>query len=358
MTSRSSIGSANVVMQFDLSRDINAAARDVQAAINASAAFLPSNLPSLPRYRKINPADAPILIMAVTSDVVPKPQLYDIASSIFAQKLAQVPGVGQVNVGGSSLPAVRVEVNPQPLSKYNVGLDQIGMFLQQTNANRPKGSVDNAQTTTPIYSTDQLFAAKDYKDLIVVYRNNAPVRLSDLGTVSDGTEDVRNTGLARGKPAIMLFINRQPNANIVATVARIKALLPQFRAALPPAVDLVIESDRTNTIIASVNGAGRNMMISIGLVIVVVFLFLRNGWATFIPGVSVPISLIATFGAMYLIGYNLDNLSLMALTIATGFVVDDAIVVIENISRHIEGGMKPMEAAQRGAEEIGFTVLS
>jgi multidrug efflux pump len=358
MTSRSSIGSANVVMQFDLSRDINAAARDVQAAINASAAFLPSNLPSLPRYRKINPADAPILIMAVSSDVVPKPQLYDIASSIFAQKLAQVPGVGQVNVGGSSLPAVRVEVNPQPVSKYNVGLDQIGMFLQQTNANRPKGSVDNTQTTTPIYSTDQLFAAKDYKDLIVVYRNGAPVRLSDLGSVSEGTEDVRNTGLARGKPAVMLFINRQPNANIVATVARIKALLPQFRAALPPAVDLVIESDRTNTIIASVNGAGRNMLISIGLVIVVVFLFLRNGWATFIPSVSVPISLIATFGAMYLIGYNLDNLSLMALTIATGFVVDDAIVVIENISRHIEGGMKPMEAAQRGAEEIGFTVLS
>jgi multidrug efflux pump len=358
MTSRSSVGSATVTLQFDLSRDINSAARDVQAAINASAAFLPANLPSLPSYRKINPSDAPILIMSMTSEVVPRPQLYDMASSIFAQKLAQVQGVGQVNVGGSSLPAVRVEVNPQPLSKYNVGLDQIGTFLQQANANRPKGSLDDSSRTLPIYASDQLFEAKDYKDLVVVYRNRAPVRLSDLGRVVEGTEDVRNMGLANGKPAVMIRISRQPNANILATVERVKALLPQFRATLPPTVSLQIDNDRTNTISASVDDAERNMMISICLVIVVVFLFLRNGWATFIPSVSVPVSLIATFGAMYLLGYTLDNLSLMALTVATGFVVDDAIVVIENITRHIENGMPPMRAALRGAEEIGFTVLS
>jgi multidrug efflux pump len=358
MTSRSSVGSVNVVLQFDLSRDINAAARDVEAAINASAANLPSNLPSLPKYRRINPADAPILIMSMTSDVVPRPQLYDIASSLFAQKLAQVQGVGQVSVGGSSLPAVRVEVNPQPLAKYNVGLDQIGTVLQGANANRPKGSLDNAEKTLPVYASDQLFEAKDYKDLVVVYRNGAPVRLSDIGRVVDGTEDVRNMGLANGKPAVTIMVSRQPAANILATVERVKNLLPQFRASLPPGVSLQIDNDRTNTISASVHDAERNMLISIGLVILVVFLFLRSGWATFIPSVSVPVSLIATFGVMYLIGYSLDNLSLMALTVATGFVVDDAIVVIENITRHIEDGMKPMEAAQRGAREIGFTVVS
>jgi multidrug efflux pump len=358
MTSRSTVGSASVILQFDLSRDINSAARDVQAAINAAAGFLPTNLPQLPKYRKINPADQPILLMSLESDVVPRPQLYDIASSVFAQKLAQVNGVGQVTVGGSSLPAVRVEVNPQPLSKYNVGLDQIGTFLQQANANRPKGSLENAQMTLPIYATDQLFAAKDYKDLVVVYRNGAPVRLSDLGRVIDANEDVRNLGIANGIPMVLIQVSRQPNANIIDTVARIKKLIPQFQAQLPPTVRFSLDSDRTLTTKASVGDAQRNMIISIGLVILVVFIFLRNGWATFIPSISVPVSLIATFGAMYLIGYNLDNLSLMALTIATGFVVDDAIVVIENITRHIEGGMKPMEAALRGAEEIGFTVLS
>jgi multidrug efflux pump len=358
MTSRSQVGSAFVVLQFDLSRDINAAARDIQAAINASTAFLPANLPQLPRYRKINPADAPIVILSMTSTVVPRPELYDIASSIFAQKLSQVDGVGQVNVGGSSLPAVRVEVNPQPLSNYNVGLDQIGTFLQQANSNRPKGSLDNREMTLPIYASDQLFTAKDYKDLVVVYRNSAPVRLSDLGRVIDGNEDVRNMGLARGEPAVMIQVSRQPNANIIATVDRIKALLPQFRASLPPTVTLQIDNDRTTTISASVDDAERNMLISISLVILVVFVFLRNGWATFIPSISVPVSLIATFGAMYLLNYNLDNLSLMALTIATGFVVDDAIVVIENITRHIENGMQPMQAALHGAKEIGFTVLS
>jgi len=358
MTSRSSVGSAQVILQFDLNRDINAAAREVQAAINSSAGFLPANLPSLPKYRKINPADQPILLMTLESDVVPRPQLYDIASSVFAQKLSQVNGVGQVQVGGSSLPAVRVEVNPQPLSRYNVGLDQIGTFLQSANANRPKGSLANGQMQLPVYATDQLFLAKDYKDLVVVYRNGAPVRLSDLGRVIDANEDVRNLGLVNGKPMVQIQINRQPNANVVETVARIKALMPQFQAQLPPTVRFTVAQDRTITTRDSIHDAQRNMVISIGLVILVVFIFLRSGWSTFIPSVSVPVSIIATFGAMYLIGYTLDNLSLMALTIATGFVVDDAIVVIENITRHLEGGMKPMQAALKGAEEIGFTVLS
>jgi len=358
MTSRSSVGSAMITLQFDLSRDINGAAREVQAAINSSAGFLPANLPSLPRYRKINPADQPILLMTLESDVVPRPQLYDIASSVFAQKLAQVKGVGQVSVGGSSLPAVRVEVNPQPLSRYNVGLDQIGTFLQSANANKPKGSLANAQQEIPVYASDQLFLASEYKDLVVVYRNGAPVRLSDLGRVIDANEDVRNFGMVNGNPMVQIQINRQPNANIVDTVARIKALMPQFNAQLPPTVRFRIASDRTITTRDSLRDAQRNVIVSIGLVVLVVFIFLRSGWSTFIPSVSVPVSIVATFGAMYLIGYTLDNLSLMALTIATGFVVDDAIVVIENITRHLESGMKPMQAALKGAEEIGFTVLS
>jgi len=358
MTSNSSVGSAQVTLQFDLSRDINAAAREVQAAINASAGSLPANLPSLPRYRKINPADQPILLMTLESDVVPRAQLYDIASSIFAQKLSQVPGVGQVQVGGSSLPAVRVEVNPQPLSFYNVGLDQIGSFLQRANANAPKGTFADENAQTPVYTSDQLFTAKEYKDLVVVYRKGAPVRLSDLGRVVDGNEDVRNLGIVNGSPMVQIQISRQPNANIVETVERIKALMPQLTAQLPPTVRFKIASDRTITTRDSMADAERNMVISIGLVIFVVFIFLRNGWSTFIPSVSVPVSIVGTFGAMYLMGYTLDNLSLMALTIATGFVVDDAIVVIENITRHLEAGMKPMAAALKGAEEIGFTVLS
>jgi len=358
MTSRSSVGSASITLQFDLGREINGAAREVQAAINSAAGFLPANLPSLPRYRKINPADQPILLMTLESDVVPRPQLYDIASSVFAQKLAQVEGVGQVNVGGSSLPAVRVEVNPQPLSRYNVGLDQIGTFLQGANANKPKGALANSELEVPIYASDQLFKAKDYKDLVVVYRNGAPVRLSDLGRVVDANEDVRNFGVVNGNPMVQIQISRQPNANIVDTVARIKALMPQFQAQLPPTVRFKIASDRTITTRDSLRDAQFNVIVSVGLVILVVFLFLRSFWSTVIPSISVPVSIIATFGAMYLLGYTLDNLSLMALTIATGFVVDDAIVVIENITRHIEGGMKPMQASLKGAEEIGFTVLS
>src|SRR6202161_2677700 len=358
MTSRSSVGAAQVTLQFDLSRDINAAARDVQAAINAAAGFLPSNLPTNPSYKKQNPADQPILILALTSNVVPRSQLYDTASSVFAQKLAQIQGVGQVQVSGSSLPAVRVEVNPQPLSRYNVGLDQIGTFLQSANANKPKGSLANAQQDVPLYASDQLFLAKEYKDLVVVYRNGAPVRLSDLGRVIDANEDVRNFGMVNGNPMVQIQINRQPNANIVDTVARIKALMPQFNAQLPPTVRFRIASDRTTTTRDSLRDAQRNVIVSIGLVVLVVFVFLRSGWSTFIPSVSVPVSIVATFGAMYLIGYTLDNLSLMALTIATGFVVDDAIVVIENITRHIESGMEPMQAALKGAAAIGFPVVS
>jgi multidrug efflux pump len=358
MTSRSSVGSAMITLQFDLSRDINGAAREVQAAINSAAGFLPANLPSLPRYRKINPADQPILLMTLESDVVPRPQLYDIASSVFAQKLAQVKGVGQVQVGGSSLPAVRVEVNPQPLSRYNVGLDQVGSFLQSANANKPKGALANSEQEIPVYASDQLFTAKDYKDLVVVYRRGAPVRLSDLGRVIDANEDVRNLGLVNGNPMVQIQISRQPNANIIETVARIKALMPQFEAQLPPTVRFKIASDRTITTRESMRDAQRNVVISISLVVLVVFLFLRSGRSTFIPAISVPASIIATFGAMYVMGYTMDNLSMMALTIATGFVVDDAIVVIENITRHLERGLKPMQAALKGAQEIGFTVLS
>ena len=256
------------------------------------------------------------------------------------------------------VPAVRVEVNPQPLSDYNVGLDQVGTFLQSANANRPKGALANSEVQIPIYASDQLFLAKDYKDLVVVYRKGAPVRLSDLGRVIDANEDVRNYGIVNGSPMVQIQINRQPGANIVDTVARIKALMPRFEAQLPPTVRFKIAFDRTTTTAASLHDAQRNVIVAIGLVILVVFVFLRSVWSTFIPSVAVPISIIATFGAMYLLGYTLDNLSLMALTIATGFVVDDAIVVIENIMRHLESGMKPMAAALKGAEEIGFTVLS
>ncbi len=362
MTSSSSVGSANVTLQFDLNRDINAAGRDVQAAINAAAGNLPANLPTNPQYRKINPADSPIIILSMTSTIVPRATLYDIASSVFAQKLSQVNGVGQGQRWRQLAPGrADQEVNPQPVSQYNVGLDEIGTFLSGgANANKPQGELLEryGKVALPLSATDQLFEAKEYKDLIAVYRNNAPVRLSDLGRVIDSTEDVRNMGLSNGRPAITIQIKRQPNANIIETVDRIKALLPQFRASLPANVDLNIDTDRTLTIRSSVRDAQTNMVISIVLVIFVVFVFLRNWWATFIPSIVVPVSLIGTFGAMYLLGYTLDNLSLMALAIATGFVVDDAIVVIENITRHIENGMPPMRAALTGAEEIGFTVLS
>ncbi len=358
MTSTSYLGSTGITLQFDLSRDINAAARDVEAAINAARANLPPNLPNNPTYRKVNPAEAPILILTLTSDIFDQAHMYDIASSILQQKLSQVSGVGQVFVGGSSLPAVRVELNPTVVNKYGIGMDQIGAFLAAANANRPKGELANGSTAMQLATTDQLLKAEQYMPLVVAYQNGSPVRLSDLGEVQNGVENLRNAGLANGKPSVLIVIFRQPGANIIDTVDRVSALMPQFQASIPPAIHLAVAMDRTTTIRASVRDVEWTLMVSIGLVVLVVFLFLRTAWATFIPGVAVPLSLIGTFAAMYLLGYSLDNLSLMALTISTGFVVDDAIVVIENITRYLEKGLGPFEAAMRGSAEIGFTVLS
>ncbi len=358
MTSTSYLGSTTVVLQFDLGRNIDAAARDVQAAINAARGQLPTNLPNNPSYRKVNPADAPILILALTSATVDTGRLYDAASSILQQKLAQVEGVGQVVVGGSALPGVRVELNPTVLNKYGIGLDEVRAALSAANANRPKGELADRASAWEISTTDQLLKAEEYRPLLVAYRNGAPVRVSDVAEVADSVEDVRTAGLANGKPAVLLIIFRQPGANIIATVDRVRALLPQLRASILGAVDLSVVLDRTTTIRASIRDVEIALLISIALVILVVFVFLRNAWATAIPGVVVPLSLIGTFGVMYLMGYSIDNLSLMALTISTGFVVDDAIVVIENITRHLEHGLRPLAAALRGAREVGFTVLS
>ncbi|HEY7163355.1 MAG TPA: multidrug efflux RND transporter permease subunit [Candidatus Binatia bacterium] len=358
MTSSSSLGSTSIVLQFDLNRNIDAAARDVQAAINAARGQLPTNLPSNPTYRKVNPADAPILILALTSDLLDKPQIYDIASSVLQQKLSQIDGVGQVNVGGGALPAVRVDVNPTVLNHYGLGLEDLRPVLNAANANRPKGNLADQNRTWSVGVTDQLFKAEQYRPLLITYRNGAPVRLQDVATVTDSVEDIRTGGLADGKPAVLVIVFRQPGANIIDTVDRVLELLPSFRASFPPTVKLSVVSNATTTIRASVRDIQITLMISIALVIMVVFVFLRNVRSTLIPSVAVPISLIGTFGGMYLFGYSLDNLSLMALTIATGFVVDDAIVVIENITRHLEQGVRPFEAALLGAREIGFTVIS
>ena len=358
MTSSSSLGSTRIILQFDLNRNIDGAARDVQAAINGARSLLPSGLPSNPTYRKVNPADAPIMILVMTSDTMTRGQLYDAAATILAQKLSQVKGVGQVNVGGSSLPAVRAELNPALLNRYGISAEQVRLTIFATNANRPKGSVEAGDKHWQIYANDQAKKAADYIPLIVSYKNGAAVRLSDLGDVVDSVQDVRNAGFFNGKPSVLLIISKQPGANVIETVDRIKDLMPQLRASIPAAIDLQVATDRTPTIRASLKEVERTLMISIFLVIMVVFLFLRNGRSTLIPGIAVPVSLIGTFGVMYLAGYTLDNLSLMALTVATGFVVDDAIVVLENISRHIEAGMKPFQAALTGAREVGFTVLS
>jgi multidrug efflux pump len=358
MTSSSSLGNTSVVLQFDLSRDIDAAARDVQAAINAAAGQLPANLPTRPRYRKVNPADAPVMILSLTSDTYEKARMYDAASSILQQKLSQVEGVGQVNVGGGALPAVRVEVNPTALNSLGLGLADVRTALAAANANRPKGQVSNETRSWSLSTTDQLHSAREYQPLIVAYRNGAPVRLDSVASVVDSVEDVRTGGLANGKPAVSLIIFRQPGANIIETVDRVRALLPQLQASIPAGMDLKLVLDRTTTIRASVHDVEVTLCVSIGLVVLVVFAFLRNLRATLIPSVAVPVSLIGTFGVMYLLGYSINNLSLMALTIATGFVVDDAIVVIENITRHLDDGMSPREATRRGAREIGFTVVS
>jgi hydrophobe/amphiphile efflux-1 (HAE1) family protein len=358
MTSSSTLGATSIVLQFDLSRNIDGAARDVQAAINAARNYLPAALPSNPTYRKVNPADAPILILALTSDTISRERMYDAASTILQQKLSQVDGVGQVIVGGGSLPAVRVELNPTALNKYGIGLEEVRNVLASTNTNRPKGQLADGARTWEIKTNDQLYKAKEYQPLIIAYRSGAAVRLSDVADVQDSVEDVRNIGLVNGKPAVMVIIFRQPGANIIETVDRIGNLIPQLEASIPGAVTLSVVNDRTTTIRASLKHVEYTLVVSGVLVILVVFVFLRNIRATLIPCVAVPVSLISTFGIMYLCGYSLDNLSLMALTIATGFVVDDAIVVLENITRHLEKGVAPLEAALLGAREIGFTVLS
>jgi multidrug efflux pump len=358
MTSASYLGSTSITLQFDLNRNIDGAARDVQAAINAARANLPSSLPQNPTYRKVNPADAPILIVALTSDIYSRGQLYDAASTIMQQRLLQIEGVGQVNVGGGALPAVRVEINPTQLNNTGLTLEDVRAMLSQQNANSPKGQLSDERTTADILANDQLYKANDYEPLIVAYRNGAPVRLSDIASVRDSVENIRTAGYLNGKAAIPLVIFRQPGANIIQTVDRVKAALPSLKASVPSAINVEIVLDRTQTIRASIFEVERTLIIAILLVVLVVFLFLRNGRATLIPAVVVPTSLIGTFGVMYLLGYSLDNLSLMALTISTGFVVDDAIVVIENVSRHLEQGMRPMQAALIGAREVGFTVLS
>jgi len=358
MTSSSSVGSTRINLQFGLDRDINGAARDVEAAINAARADLPTSLRTNPTYHKVNPADSPIMILTLTSDTLRRGQLYDAASTVLAQKLSQVDGIGEVIVGGSSLPAVRVDLIPQALNNYGIGLEDVRAALGAANAHSPKGGIDVADRRYQIYANDQANDAEAYRPLIVAYRNGAPVHLSDVGEVSDAVEDIRNAGLADGKPAVLLVLFRQPNANVIGIVDRVMALMPQLRASISPAIDLGVALDRSRTIRSSLRDVEWTLMIASVLVILVVFAFLRNGRVTLIPTVAVPASLIGTFAIMYLLGYSLDNISLMALTVATGFVVDDAIVVLENISRHIEAGMSRVDAAIRGAQEVGFTVVS
>jgi multidrug efflux pump len=358
MTSNSLLGACTIVLQFDLNRNVDAAARDVQAAINAARSELPANLPSNPKYRKVNPADLPVLILALTSDIFPVGRMYDAADSILAQKLSQVEGIGQVIVGGGAKPAVRVRVDPARLSQIGLTLEQVRGALGTVNANSPKGELANGTTAWTLSATDQLFEADQYRPVIVTYRAGAPVRLGDVAEVESSVEDVRTGGFANGKRAVIIVMYRQPGANIIDTVDRVMALLPSLRASIPPAISLDVVLDRTTTIRASFRHVQGTLLLSIGLVVLVVFVFLRSPWATLIPSVAVPLSLLGTFGGMYLIGYSLDNLSLMALTIAVGFVVDDAIVVLENITRYLEEGVAPMAAALRGAREIGFTVLS
>ena len=358
ITSSSSLGSTRVVLQFDLDRNINDAATEVQAAINAARSQLPSGMPSNPTYRKVNPADSPIMVLTLTSDVLPQGQLYDAAATVLAQKLSQLKGVGQVTVGGSALPAVRVELNPKALASYGIGLGDVRTTLANANANRPKGLVEQGDRQWWLYANDQARTAAEYRPLVVAYRNGAPVRLADVGEVVDSVQDVRNSGSKDGRPAVLLIIYRQPGANILETVQRVRDLMPWMRASIPAAIDVDVAMERTSSIRASLREVQKTLAIAVALVIVVVFVFLRRVRATLIPAAAVPVSIIATFGFMYLAGYSLNNLSLMALIVATGFVVDDAIVVLENAMRHIEAGMAPMAAALASAREVGFTVLS
>jgi multidrug efflux pump len=358
MTSASSLGSTQVTLQFNLSRDIDGAARDVEAAINASRSYLPANLPGNPTYRKVNPADSPVMILGLTSDKYAPAQMYDAASTVIEQKLSQISGVGQINLGGGALPAVRVEANPTQLANYGLSLANLQTVLSAQNAHLPKGQLSNGDVSADILANDQITRAAQYRDLVVGYSNGAAVRLADVADVTDSVQNVRAAGYLNGKHAVMLIIFRQPGANIIQTVDSIRAALPTIKASISTGIDITVVLDRTTTIRASVSDVERTLLTSTALVVIVVFLFLRNLRSTFIPGIAMPVSLIGTFAIMYLFGYSIDNLSLMALTIATGFVVDDAIVVMENITRHVEAGMKPMDAALKGAEEIGSTVFT
>ncbi|MEQ1836650.1 MAG: multidrug efflux RND transporter permease subunit [Candidatus Nitrotoga sp.] len=358
ISSSSSLGSTRITLQFDLDRNIDGAARDVQAAMNAARNLLPTGLPSNPVYRKVNPADAPIMILSLTSESMSRGQMYDAASTILAQKISQLKGIGLVTVGGSSLPAVRVSLNPSALNKYGIGAEDVRAAIVATNANRPKGSLEDGDRRWQILANDQAKTAAEYLPTIVAYRNGAPIRLADIAQVADSVQDIRNAGLVNGKPAVMLILNRQPGANIIETVDQVKQLLPLLRASIPAAITLSVASDRTPTIRASLRGVEHTLLISIVLVVLVVFLFLRDIRAALIPSVAVSVSLIGTFGVMYLAGFSLNNISLMALTVGVGFVVDDAVVMLENISRHIENGVAPFKAAVQGAREVSFTVLS
>ncbi|HXL74941.1 MAG TPA: efflux RND transporter permease subunit, partial [Burkholderiales bacterium] len=358
ITSSSSLGSTRITLQFDLNRNINDAATEVQSAINAARSQLPSGMPNNPTYRKVNPADAPIMVMTLTSDSMSRGQMYDVASTVVAQKLSQVRGVGQVTVGGSSLPAVRAELNPATLNAYGIGLSDVRNALAAANANRPKGLVEDGERVWWLYANDQARSAAEYLPLIVAYRNGAAVRLSDVAEVKDSVQDIRNAGEANGRPAVLIIINREPNANILQTVQRIRDLAPFLTASIPAAADLGVAMERTSTIRASLYEVEKTLIIAVALVILVVLAFLRRLRATLIPAAAVPVSIVATFGFMYLAGYSLNNLSLMALIVATGFVVDDAIVVLENATRHIEAGMPPVAAALASAQEVGFTVVS
>lgn len=358
MTSASSVGTTGITLQFDLDRDIDGAARDVQAAINAASSLLPANLPSRPRYRKVNPSDFSILILSLTSDVLGRGQMYDAASTILAQKISQIDGIGQVRVGGSSLPAVRVELNPNMLAKYKLSLEDVRKTIAAANVNRPKGAIDEHGRHWQIQANDQAKRAEDYNPLVVAYRNGAPIRIADLGEAVDSVEDLRNAGVRNGQNAVLLLLYKQPGSNIIETIERVKSRLPQLRALLPAAMHLSVSVDKSITIRASVDEVEHSLLIAIALVIMVILLFLRKPRSALIPIIAVPVSLLGACAVMYLCGYSLDNLSLMALTIATGFVVDDAIVVLENISRHIEKGLSPFQAALRGSREVGFTVVS
>jgi len=358
ITSSSSLGSTRVVLQFDLSRDINEAATEVQSAINAARGQLPTGMPGNPTYRKVNPADSPIMVLTLTSETLTQGQLYDTADTILGQKLAQVRGIGQVSVGGSALPAVRAELNPKALAAYGIGLSEVRTALANANANRPKGLIEEGDRQWWIYANDQARTAAEYLPLIVSYRNGAAVRLADVAEVVDSVQDVRNAGSADGRPAVLLIIYREPGANILEVVQRVRDLLPWMRASIPAAIELDVSMERTSTIRASLAEVQKTLLIAVALVILVVFAFLRRASATLIPAVAVPVSIVTTFGFMYLAGYSLNNLSLMALIVATGFVVDDAIVVLENATRHVESGMSPLMAAIASAREVGFTVVS